>query len=660
MMGAMCAIAALEAEPSDSEHPDFLARRIEAEGWGSITKPQLPESAPLDAALLDPLEAARQEIVTTPEKTDKALAVRTQDVPVLPTPSAEALPNADARYGTQAAAPVARTPPAEPPPPPPRPAIAQDAPAARTSPAEASPSATLFSRTPQPESPSTAARPAITQEASVARTFPPEPPPPPPPRPVRTQEMPPVEAPPSVARPVITQNAPGSWLTEAPPVTEMAYTVIPTSVSVPETAPADPWMLDSRRPAISPPSTSERSLPTRPLRQREYARPSFPETVAGQQYNQIAGINQPLTQRYITQYSTPEGVAWLVSMAKRGESYLSFIWKEIYVRNLPHELRYLPLIESAYQPTAISRAGAAGLWQFMTNSMAPYDMKVSEWMDERMDFWKSTIGALRKLDENYHELGDWPLALAAYNAGLGGVSRTVKRVGVPDYWILSDRKQLASETINYVPKLLAFSYILSNLRAYGVDPLWPADPEWTRLRVGRTVDLEMLAKEASVDHAVLKQANRELVYNVTPPDTDYYLKVRKADAAAISAVLARKDLTLVHYYIHTIRSGDTISELAKHYGISTNHILSANPTVQARYLKIGTNILIPACKGTTAPPPRQSTTASTTVRTHKVVKGESLWGIARRYNIDPESLARANNMRLNDILSIGKNLKIPR
>jgi membrane-bound lytic murein transglycosylase D len=296
----------------------------------------------------------------------------------------------------------------------------------------------------------------------------------------------------------------------------------------------------------------------------------------------------------------------------------------------------------------------------MTNSMTPYDMKVSEWMDERMDFWKSTVGALRKLDENNRELKDWPLALAAYNAGLGGVSRTVQRTGLRDYWALAEGKHLATETMNYVPKLLAFSHILSNLRSFGAEPLWPEDPEWTRLRIGRTVDLELLAKEAHVDPVALKKANSELVYEVTPPDADYYLKVRKADAAAISAVLERKDLNLVRYYIYTIKSGDTLSELAQHYGISMNHILNANPGIQARYLKIGARVLIPAFKEAEPFQRRAATASSSYTGTHKVVKGESLWGIARRYNVDPEALAKANNMRLNDVLPIGKILKTPR
>jgi membrane-bound lytic murein transglycosylase D len=442
---------------------------------------------------------------------------------------------------------------------------------------------------------------------------------------------------------------------------ENASTVVLASVSTapPETLPVEPQIIEA---ALSPESLSLPLRPdqlARPLRLQRYTQPVFPESLMQERRSVIHGLEQPLTQKYISQYSTPEGIAWLISMVRQGEPYLAFIRKEIEARNLPSELLYLPLIESAYVPTAVSKAGATGLWQFMTNSIEPFDIRITEWLDERMDFWKSTMGALSKLEDNYRNLGDWPLALAAYNAGLGAVGRIVQRTGIRDYWKLSEQKQFVTETINYVPKLLAFSYILSNLRLFGVDPLWLNDPEWTRVRVGRTVDVGMLAEAAGVDAAALKKANRELVYNVTPPDSNYYLKVRKADAAAISAVLERKDLTLVHYYIHTIQAGDTLSELAKHYGISVNHITASNPTVQARYLKIGTRLLIPAFKEAEPFQRKSVNTANSFTANYTVKKGDSLWGIARSYNVDPETLAMANNMNLNDILRVGKVLKVP-
>ena len=371
-------------------------------------------------------------------------------------------------------------------------------------------------------------------------------------------------------------------------------------------------------------------------------------------------MEKPLTQRYIRQYSSPGGIAWLSAVMKRADPYLAFIRKEIAGRNLPEELIYLPVIESGYLATALSKSGATGLWQFMKNSTGPFDMKVNDWVDERRDFWKSTQGALRKLEENYKYLGNWPLALAAYNAGLGAVNRAIQQSGIRDYWILSQENLLKTETIHYVPKLLAAAYILSNLRQFGMEARWPEDPQWKRVEVQRPADLRILAEEAGADSGELLSANRELLYNVTPPGQGYFLKVAQKDAEKVAGVLARTDIPLVHYYIHSVRSGDTLLALALHYGITVDQILESNPGVQARYLKLGSRLLIPAFKEA-GPYVRPAPAPENLVfdGTHLVKQGETLWSIALAYEVDPEIFAQANGMELTDILREGRVLKTP-
>jgi membrane-bound lytic murein transglycosylase D len=373
-----------------------------------------------------------------------------------------------------------------------------------------------------------------------------------------------------------------------------------------------------------------------------------------------ADLEKSLTQHYIRQYSTPQGLAWLGAVMDRGAPYLAFIRRETAARGLPPELVYLPVIESQYLASALSRSGAAGLWQFMKNSIGPFDMKVNDWMDERRDFWKSTQGALRKLEENYKHFGDWALALAAYNAGLGAVNRTIKNSGIRDYWRLSEKKLFKTETIHYVPKFLAVAYILSNTRRFGFLPRWPEDPQWVRVKAERSADLGILAAEAGVNVDTLKSANRELAFTVTPPGGNYYLKVRAADAEKVTEVLARKDLPLVKFYFHTISSGDTLLALANHYGVTVAQIQDANPGVQARYLKLGSRLLIPAFKE--AGPFRRQTAAAEGLvfgGNHLVKNGETLWSIALAYDVAPEVLAEINGMGLNDILREGRSLKTP-
>ncbi|MDR1505829.1 MAG: LysM peptidoglycan-binding domain-containing protein [Treponema sp.] len=398
----------------------------------------------------------------------------------------------------------------------------------------------------------------------------------------------------------------------------------------------------------------------RPLRQVRYAQ-SYTVVPHGEKPTglRLSGLDESATLKFIEQYSSPGGLAWLDTINKRSGIYQGFIRKEIEKRGLPGELFYLPVIESAFSPSAVSRAGATGLWQFMRNSIGPYDMKVNDWMDERRDFWKSTIGALDKLEDNYRALGSWELALAAYNAGLGTVRQALRRNEGADYWELCRKKAFKNETIQYIPRLLAVSYILSNPRRFGIEASWPEDPQWTRIPVGRSVDLGLVAEHAGLPGTDLKKANGELHYGITPPDPNYHIKVPSAHAPAVVSVLDDPEITLIKYYFHTIRSGDTLSEIAQRYGISVNQIASYNPGLRPQYLKIGQRLIIPALKDRQIEERPRIASQVSFNGTHLVKRGESLWSIALAYNTDPETLATANGMGLNDTLREGRALKTP-
>ncbi|MDR0597117.1 MAG: transglycosylase SLT domain-containing protein [Treponema sp.] len=353
---------------------------------------------------------------------------------------------------------------------------------------------------------------------------------------------------------------------------------------------------------------------------------------------------------------------------ERGGPYLAFIRQEAEERNMPPELVYLPVIESGFLPTAVSRSGAAGLWQFMRNSIGGYGMGITDYVDERMDFWKSTQSALRKLEDNYNSLGDWALALAAYNAGLGAVTRLVGQTGIRDYWTLAEKRLLKTETIHYVPKFLAVSHILSNPRQYGLSPSWPEDPRWIRIRADRSVDLDLLAEYAGADKDLLKRGNSELRHGITPPTGDYRIKAPQADAPALLAALESRDLPLLRYHVHTIAYGDTLSALALRYRVGVDQILGANPGTEARFLQIGGKLRIPALAGGAEPPAVPAApdagagfagAGTEFAGAHRVRRGETLWSIARLYGVDVRVLAAANGMDLKDILREGRILKTP-
>jgi membrane-bound lytic murein transglycosylase D len=415
----------------------------------------------------------------------------------------------------------------------------------------------------------------------------------------------------------------------------------------------------------------------RPLR---VLQTSIPPRITSQRHDRlrfpvistIYGMNDPLTENYIKRYSNASGLLWIKSVMKNAEPYLAFIRNEIEQRGLPPELLYLPVIESGYVSTAKSSSGALGLWQFMRNSISPY-MIISEYLDERMDFWKSTHGALSKLEENHRSYNDWALSLAAYNSGSGAISRLIKQTGINDYWLLSANEHLKAESIHYVPKLIAVYYIVSNPRKFGLDISWkPIETEWTLVPVSRQTDLRLLAEHAGVDKDDLINMNRELYNHITPP-VAYMLKVKKDDAEAIKAVFDNTDIKLINSYYYHIKSGDTLSVLAKHYGVSVNQILSQNPGISPGSLQIGETISIPALKDVppytnTSTPPESTSAVSAGKQTAQdipltgvwtIKEGDTLWSIARLHGISPETLANANGISLSSTLSIGRKLKVP-
>jgi membrane-bound lytic murein transglycosylase D len=244
-----------------------------------------------------------------------------------------------------------------------------------------------------------------------------------------------------------------------------------------------------------------------------------------------------------------------------------------------------------------------------------------------------------------------------------------------------------------VPKLLAVSHIISNPRKFGLDISWPpVRIEWIRLPVERQVDLRILADAAGVDTDELLRMNVELSSHITP-SSDYMLKVRRSDADSVRSVLYNRGIQLVNSDTHNIRAGDTLAALSRHYGASVSQILSENPGLDPKALRIGMVINIPnpnkappyksvnanysppaqparpapppaltaaPSKAKTPEPPVEAAAAETLKDGVWTVKqGDTFWSIARRFSVPPETLARANGMLLSDALNIGHRLNVP-
>lgn len=374
-----------------------------------------------------------------------------------------------------------------------------------------------------------------------------------------------------------------------------------------------------------------------------------------------------LYENYFKKYSSKQEQKHLAAIWEQAEYFVPFIEEKVKEYGLPPEVIYLPFVESNFKPDAVSRSGATGLWQFMTNSIDGYNMKIDEWVDERRDFWKATEAALKKLKYNYSVLKDWNLAVAAYNCGLGKMRRTVKEGGTSDYWKLCQKGLLSKETTHYIPKLLAVSDVLKERDRYGIKDKQAKPFQWARIALSQPVDIRLLAKETGIPRNILDIGNSELKFYVTPPaKTGYLLKIPADKAEKVKSVTDNKKTKLTDFHLYTVKAGDTLSHLSHHYGISVSMIQSFN-NVNPNNLKIGSKLVIPVSNPDITPyggtldfsawVPDISEEGF--AGEYKVQEGDTLWSIAKLFHTDIKHIAYFNHLELDSVLSIGKILKVP-
>lgn len=301
-----------------------------------------------------------------------------------------------------------------------------------------------------------------------------------------------------------------------------------------------------------------------------------------------------LVEYYVARFTSGERREWLSDSLYRLNVFRTHVEREVETAALPKELIYLPVLESGYNPRAVSRSGASGLWQFMLNSIGPYDLTISEWLDERRDFWKATTASLHKLSFNYRAFGDWNLALAAYNCGYTCMKRALQSAPGSSFWDLAESDSLPIESRRYVPKFLALIKICDDPAAYGIT--LPSVPkiEWTRIEVPFPVHVRRVAEHASVPYELLQLGNAELSFGVTPPgDGGYLLKVPIADADAVSKAIRAENQKAQEFLVHTVRKGDTLYAIARKNGVEPAFVQAFNPDIRPRFLAIGSRVIVP-------------------------------------------------------------------
>ena len=357
---------------------------------------------------------------------------------------------------------------------------------------------------------------------------------------------------------------------------------------------------------------------------------------------------------------------WLVRLPK----YETMIREAMLANNVPADMVYLALIESGYSNSAVSRARAAGMWQFMKGTGRMYGLQVNSYVDERRDPVKSTAAAARHLNDLQVRFGSIYLAAAAYNAGAGKVSRGLSRL--PDdvdaeadttddanndseFFRLYDTKSIRRETKDYVPKLIAAALIAKEPAKYGFTPppVVPAFSYDSIIVPGQT-GLDVIARLSGATFAEIRDLNPQFIRLVTPPGARAVVRVPdgvgERTAAAYASLPASQRIS---YQTHVVRNGETLSGVAKQYHVSTQDVRGANPKIpRSGMLRVGQRLVIPTNGYTPAGPRRDRRHPGRLARSrpgrqdvHRSAEGDTLSSIAERHGTTTASLKKLNGLQ---------------
>lgn len=323
---------------------------------------------------------------------------------------------------------------------------------------------------------------------------------------------------------------------------------------------------------------------------------------------------------------------------------------------LPRALTYLPVIESGYISSSVSRAGALGIWQFMPGTAREYGLRVDWWVDERLDPLMSTRAAAAYLKDLYSIFGDWPLALASYNAGPGRIRRTMSAARAESFWDMQRRSRLPRETRGYVPTFYATLAIVSDPQTHGFrlcDPIGSPWDEVDRIEISGPVTLDYIAETAHVDAETIYSLNPSFRQGIVPPGTSTIV-VPGDGSALVRDMLPYLSASDPHLPValYTVRRGDSLRSVAQRLGVSHFAISAMNGN--ARSLRAGDEIFVPVRRSDL--PQRLLQASDATV--HVVRKGDTLSGIARKYGLSARELAEMNNISTRSLIHPGDRLMI--
>lgn len=393
----------------------------------------------------------------------------------------------------------------------------------------------------------------------------------------------------------------------------------------------------------------------------------------------------------------------LDAMLSLSEYYFPMFEETLDRLGVPEELKYLTIVESALNPQATSRAGAAGLWQFMYATGKHYDLEISSLVDERRDPYKSTVAAAGYLRTLYDMYGDWHLAMAAYNCGPGNVNKAITRSGgKKSFWEIYP--YLPRETRGYIPKYIAATYIMNYYYEHGLEAGRYEIPVRTdTVHLHKDVHLGVVERFTGIPREELRELNPQFRTDVVPASSHTYAlclptsktslflqledtiaKVSK-DTISKNAVVALSSGTVVY---HKVRKGETFSSIARKYGVSVSNLCRWNGKGRNSTLKVGTrlkihlpakatktveneddkddlavadsvNVDVDSVKTEPTEPQKAKTEAANTSKPvyYTVRKGDNLSVIAKRHGTSLQKLRQLNGLK-NDVIRVGQRLRV--
>lgn len=430
-------------------------------------------------------------------------------------------------------------------------------------------------------------------------------------------------------------------------------TLVALGPSIPDEAPA---------PVVTPATAAEeKPVPLSPA-EAQANRDLWERIRAG---FKMAPLDSPLVLQHEDWYSSrPDYIGRFVD---RGALYLHHIVEEVEKRGMPMEIALLPVIESAFNPGAYSRAAAAGMWQFIPSTGKLYGLDQNWWADHRRDVVASTHAALNYLEKLYNQFESWELALAAYNCGEGCVARAIakneKRKKPTDFLSLD----LPKETKHYVPKLMAVKNIIQWPSSYGIklDAI-PDEPYFTRVAAPPKIDVKLAAKLAEMpedEFIALNPAFNKPVASVTSG----HLLLPVDKAPVFRENLENYDKPLVSWSTYSAQRGESIDQIARKHGVSPAYLRTVNGRLRERKGRLAQPMLlmVPAQQvggfikaSLDVPAPAAAATARADVpATYRVRAGDSLYTIAQRHDLEVDDLREFNNLRGNH-LAVGQTLRL--